>query len=198
MNSRYPRFAVGFLLVTVLLLYPFGVYLLLDRFSVVALGAIFVVLAIGRLWLLSRARPWLLVTATAVAALFLAALAYTDSEIVLKLYPTLVNVGCLLVFALTLWFPPSMIERIAVLARMEMSAHGVAYTRVVTFIWCVFFALNGSISAWLALFGSTEAWALYTGVYAYIAMGLLLSGEYVFRGFYQRKVRGRPLQESAE
>ena len=81
---------------------------------------------------------------------------------------------------------------------MEMSPQGVAYTRVVTFIWCIFFVVNGSISAWLAFFGSTESWALYTGIYAYVAMGVLLGGEYVFRGFYQRKVRGRPLQGGAE
>ena len=198
MKNVYPRLAVGLLIVVVLLLYPLGVYFLLDRVGVLVLGAVFMFLAIGRFWLAGRAHPRVLLMLIAGAAAFLALLAYTDSATVLKLYPTLINMICLVVFLLTLIYPPSMIERIAILARMEMSPHGVVYTRVVTGIWCGFFMINGSVAGWLAIFAAPESWALYTGLYSYLAMGLLFAGEYLFRGYYQRRVRSQPVAGGAE
>jgi len=198
MKTVYPRLAVGLLIAAVLLLYPLGIYFLLDRVGVIILGATFIVLAAGRFWLVGRTHPRLLLVFFACAAVFLAVLAYTDSQIVLKLYPTLINIICLVAFLLTLIYPPSMIERIAILARMEMSPHGVAYTRVVTGIWCGFFVINGGVAGWLAVYGSAESWALYTGLYSYMAMGVLFVGEYLFRGHYQRRVRSRPVSGAAE
>ena len=84
-----------------------------------------------------------------------------------------------------------MIERFAALARMEMSEQGRIYTRCLTVVWCLFFVINGSISAWLALAGDDQSWALYTGIYSYLAMAALFVVEYTYRGFYQRRVRGR-------
>jgi uncharacterized membrane protein len=48
-------------------------------------------------------------------------------------------------------------------------------------VWCAFFVANGAVAAALALSGRRELWAAYTGVVAYLLMGLLFAGEYLVR-----------------
>lgn len=111
--------------------------------------------------------------------------ALTDSEFLLRFYPLAMNLGMLLLFSLSLLSPPSMVERFARLREPDLSEEGVKYTRGVTKIWCVFFVINAGISMWTALYSSQELWALYNGFIVYMLMGLLFSGEWVFRYFYR-------------
>ena len=114
--------------------------------------------------------------------LVLAALtALTNSETLLRLYPAFMNLGMLLLFGLSLKRPPSMIERFARLHEPELPAAGVRYTRRVTQVWCLFFVVNGSIAVWTALRASRDDWATYNGLIAYLLMGVLFVGEWVFR-----------------
>ena len=62
----------------------------------------------------------------------------------LKLYPVLVNTAMLSVFGYSLIFPPSMVERLARLREPELPPEAIGYTRRVTQLWSVFFALNGA------------------------------------------------------
>ncbi|UOP05703.1 membrane protein [Conchiformibius kuhniae] len=96
-------------------------------------------------------------------------------------YPVAVNVLMLGMFGSSLFAKQSLIERIARLQTPELPARAVAYTRKVTQIWCVFFIANGSIAAALAASGQHQWWALYTGVIAYVLMGVLLGGEWLYR-----------------
>ncbi len=105
----------------------------------------------------------------------------------LKLYPVLVNLGLLMTFALTLYFPPSMIERFARLREPELPDSGVRYTRRVTQVWCVFFAINGSIALATVLWASDEIWMLYNGMIAYILIALLVAGEWLVRWKVKQK-----------
>jgi uncharacterized membrane protein len=110
-----------------------------------------------------------------------AAIALTGSELLLRLYPTLVNAGLLAAFAATLNGGPTMIEKFARLRHPVLSARQVRHTRSVTQVWCAFFVANGAVSAYLALCGSRAAWALYNGILAYLAIGALIVGEIVWR-----------------
>ena len=76
-------------------------------------------------------------------------------------------------FMLLLW--------LARLQHPDLPPEGVAYTRRVTQIWCGFFALNGSLAALLVLLEQYRWWALYTGIIAYILMGILMGGEFAYR-----------------
>lgn len=104
-----------------------------------------------------------------------------DPELAARLYPVFMNVTMLVAFAVTLWQPPSMIERFARLAEPDLDARGVAYTRIVTIVWIAFFALNGSIALWTALHGSWLVWGIYNGGISYGLAGLLFAGEYLIR-----------------
>jgi len=105
----------------------------------------------------------------------------TNSELLLRFYPSVVNLGLLIVFGMTLLRGPSMIEKFARVREPEIGVHVVRHTRRVTQIWCVFFALNGLFSAYTALYWMRGAWSLYNGAIVYGLIGVLLVGEIGWR-----------------
>lgn len=96
-------------------------------------------------------------------------------------YPVWVNVLMLLLFGSSLFAKQTLVERLARLQTPDLPPSGVAYTRKVTQIWCVFFILNGSTAAALAWLNWHDWWAIYTGIIAYVLMGLLMVGELAYR-----------------
>ncbi len=110
--------------------------------------------------------------------------AVTNSELLLRLYPAAVNLGMLLLFGGSLLFPPSMIERFARLGEADLTAAAIGYTRRVTQIWCAFFVGNGVLAVYTALYASRDDWALYNGCIAYLLMGALFGGEWLFRRIF--------------
>lgn len=110
-----------------------------------------------------------------------AAIVWTDSERLLHVYPSLVNLGLLIAFGATLVRGPSMIEKFARIGTPDLSDAAVRHTRRVTQIWCAFFAGNGLFSLYTALYWRREAWSLYNGAISYGLIGALLVGEIVWR-----------------
>lgn len=117
------------------------------------------------------------------AAVFLLALGTMvfNHEMPLKAYPVVMNIIMLITFGLTLKSPPSMIERLARLQEPELPDEAIAYTKKVTMVWVLFFAVNGIIAAYTAWYCSFETWALYNGLIAYLLMGLLFAVEWCIR-----------------
>lgn len=118
-----------------------------------------------------------------------AAVVLTNSELLLRLYPAAVNAGMLALFGLSLITPPSMVERFARLAEPNLPDAAITYTRRVTGVWCIFFVCNGAVAIHTAFHASRETWAWYNGFLAYVLMGILFGGEWVFRHFF---VTSRP------
>lgn len=110
-----------------------------------------------------------------------AAIVLTNSELLLRLYPSLVNLGLLIAFGATLAHGPSMIEKFARLGNPDLAPGAVRHTRRVTQVWCVFFLLNGAFSAYTALYWSRASWSLYNGAIAYVLIGVLLIAEVIWR-----------------
>ncbi|WP_283150668.1 hypothetical protein [Silvimonas soli] len=103
------------------------------------------------------------------------------SDLPVRLYPVLVNVAMLIVFALSLKAPQTMIERMARLTEPDLPESGVRYTRRVTIAWCLFFAINGSIALATVLYNDARVWTIYNGLIAYVLIGLMLGGEWLIR-----------------
>lgn len=116
----------------------------------------------------------------AVAAAELVVSAF-DPEFAARLYPVFMNATMLIAFALTLWKPPSMIERFARISEPDLDANGVTYTRKVTWVWIGFFIVNGSVALWTVLHGSWFVWGVYNGGISYALAGCLFAGEFVVR-----------------
>lgn len=122
-----------------------------------------------------------------------------NEKIFLKLYSVVISVTLLFVFGTTLFLEPNIIFRFACLSDKSIknsSFEGSVnrYCRKVTIIWCCFFILNGSVSAFTALhdFGSNELndkiWSVYNGGISYIIMGLLFAVEYLVRKQVDKKM----------
>ncbi|HFC8550890.1 TPA: hypothetical protein ACFRHD_000834 [Neisseria lactamica] len=96
-------------------------------------------------------------------------------------YPVLVNLMMLAVFGGSLFTGQTVIERLARLQQPDLPEKAVRYTRRVTQVWCVFFIINGTLAALLVWLGRYDWWAVYTGVIAYVLMGMLFAGEWLYR-----------------
>ena len=114
-------------------------------------------------------------------ALFFIALFILRQPEIMYWYPVLMNGIMLIIFGISLFSKQSLIERIARLQNPDLPEKGIIYTRKITQIWCGFFIINGIIAALLIIFKQFELWAIYTGMIAYILMGLLLGGEWLYR-----------------
>ena len=107
--------------------------------------------------------------------------------VTLRFYPVLVNLAMLVLFAASLYRPPSLIERLARLREPDLPPEGVRYTRRVTQLWCLFFVLNGSVALYTALFTSLATWTLYNGFIAYLLMGTLFAVELLCRTHLRKR-----------
>ncbi|AIY41889.1 hypothetical protein LT85_2731 [Collimonas arenae] len=173
--------------VLVTLLYPLAIWLGHGRVEPRLLALLLVLAAATRLpsLKLKRSSRWWLA-----GALLLAGLAIWNNALLpLKLYPVLVNLGMLTVFAYSLYAPLSIIERMARLTDPALPAYGIVYTRRVTQVWCVFFIINGGLALVTALWASAAVWSLYNGLIAYVLMGFLFVGEYLVRVLVKRHHR---------
>ncbi len=177
------------LLGVVLACYPLIIYLTLDKLGPVLLGIFLILLLIVRGSIWGRHSPVLVWSSLALtlAVIAVSLLLIDDTALVLKLYPTLINLGLLIAFAYTLVNPPSMIERMVRAMNRPLSTKTGPYTRIVTMIWCGFFTVNGIIATLIAFSGSLTTWTIYNGLIAYIIMGTLIIGELIFRYFYKRQ-----------
>ena len=130
---------------------------------------------------------WQCLGGIAIIVLAVLAMAIGAIDDMLQWYPILINSVCFIVFASSLFSPPSIIERVARLAEPNLSAAGVRYTRMVTQVWCVFFVLNGGVSAYTVLACTWEAWLFYNGFLNYVLMGALFAGEWCVRPYFKRR-----------
>lgn len=130
-------------------------------------------------------------SAAAIALASVASLVWNDPRALL-LTPALANLALLAVFASSFAARETLIETFALAQAGTLSAEEHAYCRRVTAVWCAFLLANGAIIAWLALAGTRESWALYSGVVAYALMGLLFAGEFVYRHWRFRRYVGLP------
>ena len=102
-------------------------------------------------------------------------------------YPVLINGLMLSLFGGSLWAEQSAVERLARLQDPNLPPEAVAYTRKVTQVWCAVFILNIVISSALVWLEQIDLWALYTGVIAYVIMGVVMAGEWLIRPKHKSK-----------
>jgi len=175
-------------MIGITLIYPLAVWLGQGQIEPRFLAGLLVLAGLTRVHMLkiSQVGRWWL---GGTLLLFILAV-WSNVLLPLKLYPVLVNAVLLGVFAYSLIFPPSMIERFARMQERDLPPEAIGYTRRVTQIWCVFFFVNGAIALVTALWATPATWTLYNGLIAYVMMGLLFVGEYVVRWHFKRQLNG--------
>jgi uncharacterized membrane protein len=173
--------------------YPVAVYFGLTRFSTRGLGLVLLVLLLPSVLtkLRSARREDLVVVLRlplTVITLVVLGIILNDRRFVLAL-PVLINLALLIQFAGSLRATP-MVERFARMQDPNLGPLQVRYCRTVTQVWCVFFAINASISLALAWLADVAVWALYTGLVAYVLIGVVATVEYVVRKARFREYSG--------
>ncbi|WP_416306506.1 hypothetical protein [Neptunicella sp. SCSIO 80796] len=177
-----------YLLAILALLYPFLAYAGLVYGSPQWVAGILVVILLVRLkWGKSLFSPLFVNLFVILLSLSLGYSLLTGSPLGIRLYPVLVNLVFLLVFASSLFSSQTVVERLARLKEPDLPASGVAYTRKVTLVWSVFFILNGTIAAYTAFFTNIQIWTLYNGFISYLLIAILGGSEWLIR----QKVRQR-------
>lgn len=171
----------------VALAYPFIVWFGLSAVP----PAVFVLLALAciavRIVGFNRIRRSGVETAAfLLAAIALVVLLLISPAIAARAYPVAISLGVAAVFAASLRYPPTIIERIARLTEPDLPPAGVAYTRKVTWVWVAFLLANAAIALWTVLFASLDQWMLWNGLLSYIAMGCLFAGEFLVRRMVRR------------
>ena len=183
-------------IVAVLVLYPLLVYFGLRYFGAAWLAVLLIAVCVLRVSLSRWSRgsaavgPQLWLVCGGGILLAAVSILQRSADAILY-YPVVMNAGMLLVFAHSLVYPPTAIERIARLSDGDdLPPEAISYTRRVTVAWSVFFVCNGAIALYTALFTSLETWALYNGAIAYVLIAAMFGGELLIRLRFRRKLRG--------
>jgi len=159
--------------------YPFMVYWGLQHYPASKLLPLLLILLALR-WIVGNKTSERMILVAILVTVVIVAFTW-GHQLGLKFYPAMVNLGFLTLFAGSLISPPSFVERLARIRQPNLSPEGVAYTLKVTWMWSVFFLINGSIAAMTALWASNEVWTLYNGFIAYVLIGILAGGEWIIR-----------------
>lgn len=172
---------LSLLLVLVLLAYPLLVYLGLHHLPLtwlaMALGLVLVVRAL--LLPAGQRRQGLPVLIAGLLLMLLCG--WCQEPQWLLWYPVVVNLALLLTFAASLCWPPTTIERLARLRDPQLPAEARPYLRRLTAIWCLFFIANGAIASATVVSGDLALWTFYNGLIAYLLIGTLVVGEWLYR-----------------
>ncbi|GIX34859.1 MAG: hypothetical protein KatS3mg126_0638 [Lysobacteraceae bacterium] len=172
------------ILVLISVLYPALVYFGLTLLSARAVAFLVLILGVARALGSRGVGRWF----AGLGAAGLAMMALASNQVLpLKLYPVLVNALLLAFFLGSVFWPPTVIERLARLREPDLPARAQDYARKVTWVWCVFFLVNGGISLWTALAADDVTWTLYNGLVSYLLIGTLFAGEWLVR----QRVRAR-------
>lgn len=159
--------------------YPFAVYWGLQHYDALVMLPLLLIL-LGLRWVTgAQVFERNLAIVTLLLVVFIAAI--WGHSLSLKFYPVMMSYGFLLVFASSLFSRTTIVERFARLQDPDLSTRAIAYTRKVTWVWSVFFLINGTIAAITAIWASNELWTLYNGFIAYVLIGILAGGEWLIR-----------------
>jgi uncharacterized membrane protein len=183
------RIAIGALQAVFLIAYPFIVYLAYRRFETRAAGGVLLGLVAVSIALQIRGPAtdlWQLLREHLGLLLLIAVAIVTGQRFVLQLLPMAVSLFLLGTFGWSLFSGLPIVERFARLVDPDLPDFCVPYCRKVTIAWCVFLAANALCAGLLAFAGSFEAWAIYTGLLAYLLLGAAFAGEFVVRKLWFR------------
>jgi uncharacterized membrane protein len=186
-RNKWPRVALSGFVIALSIAYPLVVFALDARVPAIA----FALAACGLLFLRAMQTPLPVdrpIRFSMIAAIVLiVGLTQVDSQVAAKAYPVVISGGLAFLFGASLRRPPSLVERMAELGGETLSPAIRLYCRRVTMVWALWLAINTFIAAALAIFGSLEAWALWTGLLSYLVMGLIFAVEFTLRRFVRRR-----------
>ena len=179
--------AVTALFVAFSVLYPPIVFFWLKHFSASAMALLLLAMLAVRAGLIPHDERKFLLPLLMLLAIWAGAASYLGSDQMLLWYPALINFVLAAVFAATLWRGEPLLLRFAKRRQMPMGEHAPRYLRKLTGVWTVFFLFNGGMAVWSSA-QPIQVWTLYNGFIAYLLIALLLGTEWIYRGYYKKRM----------
>lgn len=167
--------------------YPFIVYFGIQVLPASFFGLALIALLAMRYGVLRPQERSILLPVLLILLSYALAATMFGGTVMLLYYPALVNFCLCGVFIASLYRGSPILLRIVRARGMHISEHGPGYLRRLTAVWAGFFAANGVISL-ATIATSMAAWTLYNGLIAYLLAGALFGGEWLFRGYYKRRM----------
>lgn len=172
---------LSLLVVLALLAYPLLVYFGLHHLPLTWLALVLGLTLVVRALLLPAGQRRQGLPAVVAGLLLMLLCGWRQEPQWLLWYPVAVNLSLLLTFAASLRWPPCAIERLARLRDPQLPDEARPYLRRLTAIWCLFFIANGAIATATVVNGDMALWTLYNGLIAYLLIGALVVGEWLYR-----------------
>lgn len=179
---------ISILISVAMLVYPFLVYYGLNEYGPAAFAVLLFILLLVRVVANGNYRDpsqWLQLI---VVSAFCLVVVVIQSEDLLKFYPVLMNVGFSLLFAFSLKSETCLIERFARMSGQDIPEKAIGYLRKLTLVWAILLLVNAMVSAYTACCMSLKEWTIYNGLISYFILGGFVLVEFVFRGFYKKKI----------
>ncbi|MFT6389585.1 MAG: putative membrane protein [Cellvibrionaceae bacterium] len=167
--------------------FPFVVHYGLHYVEPMVFASVLFVLLMIRTLLAPSDNKFGKVVMIAAAAFYCAAIAFFDSEQLLRYYPVLISLYVALMFFISLFDPISLIERFAKLSGKPYPDGARNYMRVLTKLWVLLLVVNALVAFYSACCSSGIFWLLYNGFISYFIILSFILAEWVFRQFYHRK-----------
>jgi len=183
--STKPTVRILFLIAVAI--YPFIVYFGIQYFPPSFFAIALAILLAARFGVLVPEERTVLLPCLVIFLGYAISAALFKSTQMLLFYPALVNVCLCIVFANSLRHKEPILLRMVRGRGMHISEHGPNYLFWLTALWSGFFAINAAIALWTTT-QSMQAWTLYNGLIAYIVVAVLIGIEWLFRGYYKRRM----------
>lgn len=190
-NTMTKKKLFGGVFILLTISYPIGVYFGLSYFAPRCISLVIMLVFVLRFILISYTTKFSIQNTVFLVALVGIGIgllgAISNQDLIMKLYPVLINLLMFGVFFHSALYPPTVIERLARLKSPNLPNEAIKYTTKVTLVWCGFFIINGAIALWTAVFATAKSWAFYNGFLAYIFIGVLFVTEFTYRQWAKRK-----------
>lgn len=174
------------LVILAIIAYPIGVYFGIRVLPPGFFGLVLAVLLLLRFGVIAPGERAVLLPLLLPFLAYALVAAVLGSERVLLFYPVLVNACLFVIFVWSLRSEAPILLRIVRARKIRMSRFGPRYLYWLTIVWAGFFVLNGTISAW-TITQPLKTWAVYNGLIAYVLIGVLIVGEWLFRIHYKKR-----------
>ena len=179
--------SIPWMLGLITLAYPFVVYFGIQYFTPAAFAILFLASIAARFYLAKDKKDFTVIAFMAIVVVYILAIILINDEYLLLLYPGFINFCVAIFFAVSLKQKTSFIERMAMASGKIITANAKRYTWRLTFFWSGILIGNSAVCFYLALQGSRELWALYSGLICYLLFGIIGVLEYGYRRYYIAK-----------
>lgn len=167
--------------------FPFVIHYGLSHFEPIVFSILLFVLLVPRTLLAPSENNSVKAIMLIAITLYCIAIAWFDSQVLLRHYPVLISLYVALMFFLSLFDERPLIEVFARLSGKPYPDVARPYMRQLTKVWALLLVGNASVAAYSACCLSDDFWLFYNGFLSYVIMAGFMGCEWVFRQWYRRK-----------